>query len=88
MNESEMQRLSFAHTVRTLAQELRKEAKERHMANFCKINAKPSETSGRMRDPMIEVQQAAAQSWLDGHPLESFIPAALAELRRIDNLTR
>lgn len=87
MNESEMQRLSFAHIVRTLAQELRKEAKERHMATFCKLNARPSETSGKMYEPMFEVQEAAAKSWLEGHPLDSFIPAALAELRRIDKLT-
>lgn len=87
MNESEMQRLSFAHTVRTLAKELRKEAKERHMATFCKVNARQSDTPGRTYEPLIEVQQAAAQSWMDGHPLESFIPAALAELRRIDKLT-
>ncbi|CAN7408186.1 hypothetical protein LJR074_002582 [Acidovorax sp. LjRoot74] len=86
MNESEMQRLSFANTVRTLAQELRQEAKQRHMATFCKLNARPSE-SGKMYEPMFEVQDAAAKSWLEGHPLDSFIPAALAELRRIDKLT-
>jgi hypothetical protein len=87
MNESEIQRLSFAHTVRTLAQELRKEAQDRHMATFCKLNPRPSETSGKMYEPLIEVQRAAAQSWRDCHPLDSFIPAALAELRRIDKLT-
>lgn len=88
MNEFEMQRLSFASEVRTLAQQLRSEAKAQYVATFCALNQRPASTPGETWDPVTSLVQKASRTWLASNTLDSFIPKALSELERIDTLIK
>ncbi len=86
MNETEIQRLLLASTVRQLAVMLQAAAKNDALQRFVEENPRPSSTPGRMYRPTIEDRAEATKQWVENNPLDNFIPKALEELRRINSL--
>lgn len=86
MNETEIQKLLFASTVRQLAVTLQASAKDSALQLFDAENQRPSSAPGKTWGPTAEDRAEATKQWFENNPLDNFIPKALEELRRIDSL--
>lgn len=87
MRELDTPRLLLMSHVRDLAKELRENDWAKHKGQFEADNPRLSE-SGKTFRPTTETLAAEKSKWLEANTLDSYLPKALAELERVDNLLR
>lgn len=85
MNETNTQRLLLASEVRKLATALQAAAKAAHVEAFALAHPRTAE-NGKVWKAGHEECTAEAEKWQTQNPLEGFLPAAVAELKRIEQL--
>lgn len=85
MNETNTQRLLLASEVRKLATALQAAAQAAHIEAFALANPRTAE-NGKIWPAGSEERKAEGENWQSTNPLDGFVPEAVAELKRIEQL--